>query len=200
MKRFNDAKRIANGYEIPCYVNVMDKLAGVAEKWYRDYMLPNYTSCVKRKVRIDNSELRKNNKVCQLVDGDYICLFINIDVNIVKQRLGRKRIFSEDAFLHTQKYDVTQYYEREYMQYYDIYDRHVFQSLEGFGSAWGRNASYLTIVMPYYNEWVIDQLIDSIKKGEIAFVQEEPSLFNNIGGLLVNVKDACNLNLLNLCR
>lgn len=154
---------------------------------YADYMLPNYTLCVKRSVRINNSEVKKQYRTCQLVDGDYVCLWINMSEDYIQKKMDRKRVFGEDSFLYMPDFQGS---ANAVMLWNDVGRKQVTQDSKVFGSVWGDNGEYIILLMPKEHEWVIDELIKGIKEGFIAFISEEPKLFHDRGGILLNVEVA----------
>lgn len=152
---------------------------------YADYMLPNYTLCVKRSVRINNLDVKKQYRTCQLVDGDYICLWINMSEDYIQKKMDRKRVFGEDSFLYMPDYQGS---SNAVMLWNDIGRKQIKQDSKVFGSVWGDNGAYIILLMPKEYEWIVDELIEYIKKGVVAFVPEEQRLFHDRGGILVNVE------------
>ena len=186
--RFNDSlgAYCESLFQVRRYIKKAQKVIKQFEgSPHANFMLPNYTLCVKRSVEIDNSELRKNYKTCQLVDGDYVCLWINMAEEYIQKKMGRKRIFDESAFLYMPDYQGS---SNAVMLWNDVGRKRVLQDNKVFGSVWGDNSDYIILLMPKEHEWVIDELIKGIKDGFIAFISEEPRLFHDRGGILLNIE------------
>jgi hypothetical protein len=141
-----------------------------------------------KNITIDNSSLEKQGVTQLLHNGDYVMLYLSDSVNIEfwKNRLGKKRIFSEDQLLNMKEYNNASHNDNvEYMLSMRKVNNSNISNIPIVGQ-WAQDG-----VMIFFEkegcpaEMIVNDITDAIKRGCLAIVPEEMRIFKDRGCSLI---------------
>jgi hypothetical protein len=141
---------------------------------YADYVLKPSVPIYYRPVTINNEGIRNKYLHYLLDDGDYFFFMVSTGfiIEAWKQKLDKRRIFTEDEFF--------------YMNDYQPLTNGVLTiNKSGFAGAWDKDGFEILIKRDIRGEQIVGLLESTIRCGNLAVVSEEKMVFKDKGCCLL---------------